>query len=83
MATATIRDLRNHFPRVKKLVEAEGEVIVTDKGAPKYRLTPYSPPRSRKALAPKDYMARMIRYQPRPIGRAASKALHEENRGDR
>ena len=42
MAIATIRDLRNHFPKVKKLVETEGEVIVTDKGAPKYKLTLHS-----------------------------------------
>ena len=40
-ATASIRDLRNNFPRVKKLVEEEGEVVVTDQGTPKYRLTRY------------------------------------------
>ena len=30
MATTTIRELRNQFPKVKKMVETEGEVIVTD-----------------------------------------------------
>jgi|GEM_PF-2486395 len=34
---ATIRDLRNHFAKVKKLVETQGEVLVTDNGEPKYR----------------------------------------------
>ena len=27
-STATVRDLRNRFPRVRKLVETEGEVLV-------------------------------------------------------
>lgn len=83
MATTTIRDLRNHFPKVRRLVETEGEVIVTDKGEPKYRVTLYSAARSRKTPPPKDYLARLSRYQTRPIGAAAARALHEENRGDR
>jgi antitoxin (DNA-binding transcriptional repressor) of toxin-antitoxin stability system len=83
MAVATIRDLRNHFPKVKKLVETEGEVIVTDKGAPKYKLTLYTPARSRKHARSKDYMARLSRYQLRPISAAAAKSLNDENRGDR
>ena len=82
-ATATIRDLRNRFPTVKKLVEEEGEVLVTDRGTPKYRLTRYTPSGRKEAPAPKDYLARLRRYQPRPISAAAAKALHEANRGDR
>lgn len=42
MANATIRDLRNHFSKVKELVETEREVVVTDKGKPKYKLTLYT-----------------------------------------
>jgi antitoxin (DNA-binding transcriptional repressor) of toxin-antitoxin stability system len=38
-----IRDLRNHFPKVRHLLEAEGEVLLTEKGRPRYRLTLYSP----------------------------------------
>jgi antitoxin (DNA-binding transcriptional repressor) of toxin-antitoxin stability system len=50
--TASIRDLRNNFPRVKKLVEEEGEVVVTDQGTPKYRLTRYRPERPANGAAP-------------------------------
>jgi antitoxin (DNA-binding transcriptional repressor) of toxin-antitoxin stability system len=81
-ATATIRELRNDFPRIKKLVDVEGEVIVTDKGTPRYRLTSFTPPRKKKPT-PKDYLGRMARHQPRAMTRRVSRSLHEENRGDR
>jgi antitoxin (DNA-binding transcriptional repressor) of toxin-antitoxin stability system len=82
-ATTTVRALRNHFPRVKQLVEAEGEVVVTDRGTPRYRLTLYTSAKQQKSPPAKDYMTRLRRYQPRPLGAAAAKALHDENRGDR
>jgi antitoxin (DNA-binding transcriptional repressor) of toxin-antitoxin stability system len=82
-ATATIRELRNQFPKVRQLVDREGEVVVTEKGTPKYRLTRYTPPRSKKAPAPKDYVARLRRHQPRALSAAAAKALHDANRGER
>ena len=37
-ATATIRDLRNSFPKIRKLVEADGEVLLSESGQTKYRL---------------------------------------------
>ena len=80
---ATVRELRNRFPEVRKLVEREGEVLVTERGEPKYRLSLYSPARARKAAASKDYVARMRRYQPRPLGISAAKDLDDENRGAR
>jgi prevent-host-death family protein len=83
MAKATIRDLRNHFSKVKALVETEGEVVVTDKGEPKYKLTLYTPTSARKTSGTKDYMARLRRHQARPISQSAAKSLHDENRGDR
>ena len=83
MATASIRDFRNRFPKIKKMVEAQGEVIVTDKGLPKYKLTLFTPKKSRKAPSAKDYMARLARHQARPISAAAAKALQNENRGSR
>ena len=83
MATATVRDLRNHFAKVKKVVESEGEVIVTDKGKPKYRLALYSPKQSEKVKLGKDHLARMKRHQPHPIRTEAAKSLRDENRGDR
>jgi antitoxin (DNA-binding transcriptional repressor) of toxin-antitoxin stability system len=81
--TATVRDLRNRFPKVKKLVETEGEVLVTDRGQPRYRLTLYAPVPSGIRPAPKDYVARLRRFQPRPLSASAAKALDEENRGGR
>jgi antitoxin (DNA-binding transcriptional repressor) of toxin-antitoxin stability system len=82
-STATIRDLRNRFSRVKRLVEAEGEVLVTDRGRPRYRLTLHAPAGARKAPTPKDYVARLKRFQPRPLGARAANALDEQNRGER
>ncbi len=51
-----IRDLRNRFPQVRKLVESRGEVILTEKGKPRYRLTLYSP-ESTAMPPPIDYWA--------------------------
>jgi antitoxin (DNA-binding transcriptional repressor) of toxin-antitoxin stability system len=82
-STATIRDLRNRFPEVRKLLESEGEVLVTDRGKPRYRLTLYTAGHAAKSPPAKDYLARLKRYQPRPLGAAAAKALNEENRGRR
>ena len=81
--TATIRQLRNQFPKVRRLVEEEGEVIVTDRGIPKYRLTPYSPPDRKPTPPAKDYLARLRRHQPHPMSASAATGLDETNRGDR
>jgi len=81
--TATLRDLRNRFPKVRKMVESEGEVLLTERGKTRYRLTLYTPAKTAKEPPPKDYLARLRRYQPRPMSRAAGKALHEHNRGER
>lgn len=81
--TATLRTLRNQFPQVRKLVETEGEVLVTERGTPRYRLLLYTPPPKPPGSPPKDYMARLRRFQKRPLSSAAAKALHEDNRGQR
>ena len=81
-ATASIRDLRNRFPKVRKLMEAEGEVLLTESGETKYRLTPYAAPLVKTPPAV-DYWTRLIGYQPSPISAAAARSLEEENRGDR
>ncbi|MHB1814877.1 MAG: hypothetical protein ACYCUE_08615 [Steroidobacteraceae bacterium] len=77
-----IRDLRNRFPTVRRLVESHGEVILTEKGKPRYRLTLYTPD-SLAPAPPIDYWARLNSYQPRAMTKAQSRALHEENRGER
>jgi len=81
-ATASIRDLRNHFPKVRKILEAQGEVLLTERGEAKFRLTHYASPRA-KAAPPLDYWARLTSYQPNPISAEEAQILHGENRGDR
>lgn len=82
-AKASVRELRNQFPKVKRLVEEQGEVLVTEQGTPRYRLTLYTPAVREGAPPAKDYLARLRRHQPRPLGAAAARALDDENRGTR
>lgn len=82
MRTATIRDLRTRFPRVRKLIEQEGEVVVTDRGRPVMVLRPYDAA-AQRSRAPIDYYARLRRRMPRPLSVAARKALDEAARGER
>jgi hypothetical protein len=80
--TASVRDLRNHFPKVRKILEEEGEVLLTESGKARYRLLPYSaaPKKTPPAI---DYWARLNSYQPKQISAEDSQALGDENRGDR
>jgi antitoxin (DNA-binding transcriptional repressor) of toxin-antitoxin stability system len=81
-STASVRDLRNHFPKVRKILEEEGEVLLTESGTAKYKLVAYSvPPHGTPPAI--DYWARLNSYQPRQISAEASQALDDENRGDR
>lgn len=81
-STATVRELRNRFPEIRRRLEAEGEVLVTERGKPRYRLTLYASP---KETSPPtvDFWERLKSYQPRPMTRAQSRKLHDENRGER
>jgi antitoxin (DNA-binding transcriptional repressor) of toxin-antitoxin stability system len=81
-ATASIRDLRNHFPKVRKLVESEGEVLLSENGRTRYRLTLHTEPPAQPAQ-PVDYWARLTAHQPAPLTAAQSQSLHDDNRGDR
>lgn len=82
MKTASVRDLRTRFPRIKLLIEQEGEVIVTDHGRPRYVLKHYGPP-ARSRQQPVNYWARLRQRQPRPLSAAARRALDEADRGER
>ena len=82
MRTATIRDLRTRFPRVKSLLAREGEVVVTDRGKPAFVLRAYHPPAKRPAKSV-DYFSRLKTRQPQPLSAAAARALDEEARGER
>ncbi len=58
MKTATIRDLRNHFPRVAAWI-AEGEAVeITKAGKPFARLVPATVKKPRRFKMP-DIMARL------------------------
>jgi prevent-host-death family protein len=58
MKTATVRDLRNHFPRVAAWI-AEGEPVeITKSGKPFARLLPATAVKPRKLVKP-DIMARL------------------------
>lgn len=81
-ATASIRDLRNHFPKIRKLVETEGEVLLSENGRARYRLVLHTEPPARSAPAV-DYWARLTAQQPSPITAEQARQLHEDNRGDR
>lgn len=81
-STATIRELRNRFPEIRRRLESEGEVLVTERGKPRYRLTLYAPPKKASASAV-DYLERLKSYQPQPMTKAQSRKLHDENRGER
>lgn len=58
MKTATIRDLRNHFPRVAAWIDNGEPVEITKSGKPFARLVPVAPDTSRKLVKP-DIMARL------------------------
>jgi antitoxin (DNA-binding transcriptional repressor) of toxin-antitoxin stability system len=82
MVTATVRDLRTRFPRLKALIAREGELLVTDRGRPAYVLRPYSPPPIKNTKTV-DYFSRLRLRQPKPLSRARSRALDEADRGER
>ena len=82
MKTATIRDLRTRFPKVRRMLEQEGELVVTDHGRPVILLRPYDE-RSSRSRARIDYYARLKRRMPRPLTVAARRALDEAEHRDR
>ena len=60
MKTATVRDLRNHFPRVAAWIEEGQSVEITKSGKVIARLVPASSKTSRKFKMP-DIMERLDR----------------------
>jgi antitoxin (DNA-binding transcriptional repressor) of toxin-antitoxin stability system len=82
MTTATIRDLRTRFPEVRKLLDQEGEVVVTDRGRPIVVLRVYDGEK-RRPPASFDYLGRLRRRMKKPLSKAARSALDEANRAER
>jgi antitoxin (DNA-binding transcriptional repressor) of toxin-antitoxin stability system len=82
MASATVRDLRTQFPRIRRVLEREGEVLITHRGRPVVVLRAYAEPRPAKARRV-DYYARLRRRMPRPLRAAVRRALDEADRDER
>lgn len=83
MARASIRQLRTEFPKVRAMIQREGEVVVTERGQAAYVIRPYQPPPRKKAKPERfDYYARLIKRMPRPVSRAAARAM-DADRHDR
>ena len=84
MKTASIRQLRTEFPKVRAAIAREGEIVVTERGQAAYVIKPYVKAKKRdKNSKPIDYYARLVGYMPKPLSAQASKELDELNRGDR
>ena len=81
MTHATVRDLRTRFPRIKRLLEEEKEILITDHGRPVAILRVVQPGRSSPSAI--DYYARLRKRMPKPMSRAARRALDEAARGER
>jgi prevent-host-death family protein len=83
--TATIRDLRNRFPEIRRIVEAEGEIIITEKGKGRYKLIPYDDPGPAPQQDPRtvDYAGRMAAHGMRPLSKEESEAFWEDFKGTR
>ena len=82
MRTATVRDLRTQFPRIRRLLEQEGEVIVTDHGHPIAVLRPFQTEQP-EPPAPIDYYARLRRRMPKALDETARRALDGADRDER
>jgi antitoxin (DNA-binding transcriptional repressor) of toxin-antitoxin stability system len=82
MAKASIRQLRTEFPKVRAMIEREGEVVVTERGQAAYVIRPYQAPKKKRPKK-KDYYARLLSYMPRPISAEAMREIDRLNRGER
>ena len=82
MKTASIRQLRTQFPRIRRMLEEEGQLVVTDRGRPVILLQPYQE-RLVPQRAPVDYYARLRRRMPKPLAAVARRGVHEADRDER
>ncbi len=76
MTTATVRDLRTNFPKLKRILEDEEEVVITDHGTPVAVLKRVEP--SAKRPKPIDYFARLKHRMPKPITKRQRAALDDD-----
>ena len=81
-ATVTIRELRTDFRSVKRKVEEFGKVTITDNGEPAYVMEPVAPKLKQRRPLP-DYMARLLKRQPKPMSEKETQEFWDYERGDR
>jgi prevent-host-death family protein len=79
---ATVRDLRTRFPAIRRIVEQEGEVVVTERGRPIIVLRSYERA-AEVSPAAIDYYARLRARMPKALSRKVRAALDEADRGER
>ena len=83
MKTMSVRDIRQRWPEAERILEEQGEIVVTRDRKPVARLLPFRPAASsRPRLDPARQLARLRKLwqgQPAPD----SDALLREVRGDR
>ncbi len=83
MKTASVRQLRTEFPKVRAIIEREGEFVVSERGQAAYIIKPYTAPKKKPGKPERiDYYARLLSYMPKPIS-AETQRLLEADRGDR
>ena len=82
MKSASIRDLRNEFPRVALWIE-EGECVeITRSGKPFAHLAPIPPPAARRVKMP-DFLARIRECFPNEKPGKALSSVVDYDRGER
>jgi antitoxin (DNA-binding transcriptional repressor) of toxin-antitoxin stability system len=82
MKSATIRDLRNEFPRVARWIE-EGECVeITRSGKPFAQLAPIPPPATRHVATP-DFLARIRENFPNEKPGKGLSSVVDYDRSDR
>lgn len=63
MTTFTIRDLRQRWPEIEKVVAEEEEVLITRDGKPVAKVTRYEEPaKKRPRFDPEKHLARMKKF---------------------
>ena len=83
MKTATVRDLRNRFPRVAALIEQGEPVEITRGGKVFARLVPAKPEKPRRFKMP-DIMARLrANFGDKIYSAEEIQGLIQESRGER
>ncbi|MFM8470631.1 MAG: hypothetical protein ACKODH_11800 [Limisphaerales bacterium] len=82
-ATASIRELRTDFRSVKRKIEAHGEITITDNGHAAYVMRPAPVKATTKRLPMPDYLARVLKRQPRAMTGEETRKFWEDERGDR